>query len=59
MLPFLLIFASLLSAQATPSGSDLVSASSQGQLVEMRGIWVTRWSWDSPEDVRRILESNI
>jgi uncharacterized lipoprotein YddW (UPF0748 family) len=55
MLPFILMLASFLSAQATPGGSDLVPASSQGQMQEMRGIWVTRWSWETPEDVRRIL----
>jgi uncharacterized lipoprotein YddW (UPF0748 family) len=55
MLAFFLFIVSLCPAQATPSPEDVLSLNDQGQIQELRGIWVTRWSWNSPNDVRRIL----
>lgn len=35
---------------------DLFARSAEGSPREMRGVWVTRWSYRSPEDLDRILD---
>ena len=51
-----------LSAMANPAQNPSPAASSANQQQslppggeELRGVWVTRWSYDSAEDVERIL----
>lgn len=55
MLAFFLLLATLLPAQATPSPGDVLASPVQGPTQELRGIWLTRWSWNTPDDLRRIL----
>jgi len=55
MLYILLFLGFFSSAHATTSPDEFVSVGSEGQVVEFRGVWVTRWSWKTESDVRRVL----
>ena len=49
MLSALLIL--LQTAQSTPSAPTQV----EGEMQEMRGIWVTRWTWENESDIRSMM----
>ena len=54
MLSSLLLLLSV--GQASPSMEDFLPLGASGEVEEFRGVWITRWTWNSEAELRRTIE---